>query len=357
MSEEYMICKNCEQEIEKDFEFCPYCGQKTKDELTLKLLFYNTITNYFSFDARFLKSFIPLMFKPGYLAKKFLQGKRLLYLHPAQMYLFISVIFFFLFSFIQREQVQNLNEGMKNVKIPEKAKIDSAALKVLDTIDVSLTELSKKTKIKGVDSLKLKELDSLIIRPKEEGFLNNFNLMGFKIRGKEIDSLIELEVPDSLILKHIGLKKEDGMLKRKFASQMLKFYRNKDAGNILQTFYDTIPIAMFFLLPIFSLIVMVFYFNKGRFTHHLVFSFYYFSFLFTVFSLDLIANFIIDLPGWIDFLIAASTFVYLVLALRRFYEQGRFLSFFKGSLIAFFFLIFVVPLAAGFVITYAFLFY
>ncbi|WP_228853760.1 hypothetical protein [Aegicerativicinus sediminis] len=246
---------------------------------------------------------------------------------------------------------------MKNVKIPEKAKIDSAALKVLDTIDVSLTELSKKTKIKGVDSLKLKELDSLIIRPKEEGFLNNFNLMGFKIRGKEIDSLIELEVPDSLILKHIGLKKEDGMLKRKFASQMLKFYRNKDAGNILQTFYDTIPIAMFFLLPIFSLIVMVFYFNKGRFTHHLVFSFYYFSFLFTVFSLDLIANFIIDLPGWIDFLIAASTFVYLVLALRRFYEQGRFLSFFKGSLIAFFFLIFVVPLAAGFVITYAFLFY
>ena len=102
MSVELKDCKNCEQPFDDAYEYCPHCGQKDKDELTIGLLFYNTISNYFSFDARFFKSFIPLLFKPGYLARKFIEGKRLLYLHPAQMYLFISVVFFFLFNFLVR---------------------------------------------------------------------------------------------------------------------------------------------------------------------------------------------------------------------------------------------------------------
>ena len=92
-------CLNCEEPLEEGFKFCPNCGQKTNEILTVGVLFYNTIANYLSFDARFFKSFFPLMFKPGMLAKCFIQGKRLLYLHPAQMYLFVSVVFFFLLSF------------------------------------------------------------------------------------------------------------------------------------------------------------------------------------------------------------------------------------------------------------------
>jgi len=53
------------------------------------------------------------MAKPGYLSLKFVEGRRILYLHPAQMYLFITVIFFFLFSFINRQQVQDLNREFK----------------------------------------------------------------------------------------------------------------------------------------------------------------------------------------------------------------------------------------------------
>jgi hypothetical protein len=114
MKKETITCPNCEKEYQEGFQFCPHCGQKSNDELTIGILFYNTISNYFSFDARFFKSFIPLLFKPGYLAKRFIEGKRLLYLHPAQMYLFISVVFFFLFSFIQREQEQKLDALLSN---------------------------------------------------------------------------------------------------------------------------------------------------------------------------------------------------------------------------------------------------
>ena len=138
VEDEKTTCQNCELEHEIGFEFCPHCGQKTNDELTLGVLFYNTLANYFSFDARFFKSFIPLMFRPGILAKRFLEGKRLLYLHPAQMYLFISVVFFFLFTFISRTQVESANKMFQK---------KSDAISALDSLPIT----------NPIDSVKIKE--------------------------------------------------------------------------------------------------------------------------------------------------------------------------------------------------------
>ncbi len=50
------VCPNCEHELNNADKYCPSCGQKTNDELTINVLFSNTITNYFSVDARFFKS-------------------------------------------------------------------------------------------------------------------------------------------------------------------------------------------------------------------------------------------------------------------------------------------------------------
>ena len=133
-------CQNCEKPYEEGFEFCPHCGQKTNEDLTIGVLFYNTISNYFSFDARFLKSFIPLMFRPGYLARKFLEGKRLLFLHPAQMYLFVSVIFFFILSlicFLTYAQPPRGGQGGRQGNRPEQREKPDATkiLAMLDTND------------------------------------------------------------------------------------------------------------------------------------------------------------------------------------------------------------------------------
>ena len=155
----------------------------------------------------------------------------------------------------------------------------------------------------------------------------------------------------------MGLKNDDSFIKQRLYKQALKFYKKRQGGSILQAFYDTIPIAMFFLLPIFAFILKIFYFNKGRYAHHLVFSFYYFSFLFTAFSIILGANMIWDIPDWIDWLAALSTFIYLYIALIRFYGQGWFLTFIKANMVSFGFLIFVIPLTAIILGLFAFLFY
>ena len=366
MSDQLETCKNCEQQFNEDFKFCPNCGQQSKDDLTIKLLFYNTISNYFSFDARFFKSFFPLLFKPGYLAKKFIAGKRLLYLHPAQLYLFISVVFFFFFSFIQRSQVQVLDEKLAET-IKKENIVDSITdERVKDSIEA--VQLLKQVVVDSIARAELREslkdnvyihgfseekMDSLV---NAEDFRKN-GIANFDFDSKAIDSLIAANAPDDTLYKKMGMEDDAGVFQRRIYRQALRFYKSRKGGSILQTFYDTIPIAMFFLLPIFAFILKILYRKHGLYAHHLVFSFYYFSFLFTVFSLILGVNFIWDIPDSIDWLIALSSFFYLYLALKRFYQQGWFKTFFKTSVASFLFLLFVAPLTAVILGLFAFLYY
>lgn len=359
-------CKNCEQQFNEGFKFCPHCGQQAKDELTVKVLFYNTISNYFSFDARFFKSFLPLLFKPGYLASKFIEGKRLLYLHPAQMYLFIAIVFFFLFSFIQRSQVQSLNDSLAKTlkkdnsfnKFKDEGILDSLKLvqEIVNEVQDSITRAKLLKSLNDNDFIEeysKEKIDSLFIEEVDD----QKRTVTFDFDEKKVDSLIEVDAPEAQIHRAMGMEQDAGYIKKRMYKQALKFYKSRSGGSILQAFYDAIPIAMFFLLPIFALFLKLFYRKHGLYAHHLVFSFYYFSFLFTVFSIIIGINFIFDIPDWLDWLLAFSTFVYLYLALRRFYNQSRFKTLVKASVTSILFLIFVAPLTAAVLGMFAFLFY
>ncbi|WP_034045431.1 DUF3667 domain-containing protein [Wocania ichthyoenteri] len=358
MEKQYETCKNCEEDFEKDFRFCPHCGQKSKDELTIGVLFYNTITNYFSFDARFFKSFFPLLFKPGYLASRFIEGKRLLYLHPAQLYLFISVMFFFLLTVVVvRDKVEEIDIALK--KTLEKPIIsDSTRVKAEKAIDsIKLDSILRPLKEKGlvgIDKKQVKVLDSLI---KKETSKNKNYGTTFDFNIKKVDSLILINAQNEAVFKAMGMRDDAGSLKRKFYEQSLKFYKQRNGGQIMQAAIDTIPISLFILLPIFALILKLLFYKRGTYSHHLVFSFYYFSFLFTVFSLILIVNYFWDISDWLDFLIVISTYFYLLIAIKRFYKQGWFLSFFKSGLASFVYLMLVIPIAIVIIGLVGFLFY
>jgi hypothetical protein len=352
MSVQLKDCKNCEKPFDEAYEFCPHCGQKDKDELTIGVLFYNTISNYFSFDARFFKSFFPLLFKPGFLAEKFIAGKRLLYLHPAQMYLFVAVVFFFLNSSRINNWSNQFDEGVGMVLDKVKDIEVNTGDKVTDSLN--LIKLNNRIKQDSLDRIEVKqvleenkmytgfsekEIDSIVSS-------ENFRAVDFSFDEiKKLDSLIAKNASDAVIYKEFGLHEETGGLTNRFYRQGIKFYKQRKAGGIFQTFFDTVPIAMFFILPIFALILKLFFRKSGRYSHHLVFSFYYFSFLFTVFSLILGVNRIVEIPDWIDRLIVFSTFIYLFLAIKRFYKQGWFKSFFKANIITLLF--FPVVLIAG----------
>ncbi len=201
----------------------------------------------------------------------------------------------------------------------------------------------------------VQKLDSLIANSTNQDNINKS--LSFDFNRKKIDSLIDLGASDKAIYKEMGMNDDAGFITKKFYSQILKFYKSRDGGSVLQSFYDTIPLALFVLLPIFAFLLKLLFYKKGPFSHHLVFSFYFFSFLFTVFAIILGVNYIWEVPDSLDTLVVLSTFFYLFFAIKHFYGQGWFLSFFKTCVTSFIYTLIVAPIAFVIILGVAFLFY
>lgn len=351
-SEEQTIqqCKNCEETFDASFEYCPYCGQETADNLTIGVLFSNTIDNYISIDARFFRSFGTLMVKPGVVARRFVDGKRLKYLHPAQFYLFISVIFFFIFSFTIRKADNKFSEAIKK-GMEQEINLDSIPLKQ-DSLALAEAKkvLKKSQKTIGLTDEEIREIDSVMASEPEVVSVD----FGFK--REQLDSLIAAGAPLDQKIKAMGMKEDADAFTRRFYTQMLKFYEQR-GGGILQALYDTIPVAMFLLLPLFAVLLKVFYWKPAIFAHHLVFSFYFFTFIFTTFCAILLVNKVWEIPSWLEMLITFSFLIYLMIALRNFYKSSWIGAFFKAGIISFLYMLIIVPMAAIGIVTVAFMLY
>ncbi len=343
-------CRNCEHTFDSSYEYCPYCGQEAIDNLTVGVLFSNTIENYFSIDARFFRSFATLMLKPGVLARRFVDGKRLKYLHPAQFYLFISVIFFFIFSFTIRKADTEVSQAIKN-GFEQENDLNEVLLNA-DTLNINEAKkvLKKNQKLIGLSDEELVELDSIMSSDPQ---LANITF-GFK--RELLDSLITVGAPLNQKFKAMGMKENTDAFSRRFYEQMLKFYE-KQGGGILQVLYDTIPIAMFLLLPLFALFLKIFYWKPATFAHHLVFSFYFFTFIFATFCVILLVNKVWQIPLAMEVFICFSFVIYLMLALRNFYRSSWMAAFFKASTISFLYMLIIVPFAATGIILIAFMLY
>jgi len=350
MVSELKYCQNCGHPLENDYKYCPECGQKAQEDLTIKELFHNTISNYFSVDARFFRSFLPLLLRPAYLPLKFVEGKRMTYLHPTQFYLFISVVFFFLLSFNVREQEEKINKSLKtgidNINNP-----DSVGLKVIEAAkaDSILTGLKEKKIITGTGKVGGIEIDSVVQTALHEAtdttVLKNRQISFKKGKSKLVQKL-----------RDMARDEKTPLWKRKFARQLLKIYDKRGSG-FLQVIYGTVPIAMFVLLPIFALLLQLLFFKTRRYSYHLVFSFYFFSFLFTLFSLLLVAGFFFPVPGWITNLFFFMAYGYLLIAIIRFYRQGILRCFMKSIVLLFVYFLFIIPTSAGILIIVSLLIY
>ncbi|MFZ3274830.1 MAG: DUF3667 domain-containing protein [Lutibacter sp.] len=92
-------CLNCVQPLLKEENFCSCCGQKnTTGRLSFNNFMNSLFSGFFSYDSRFWRTFIPLLIKPGKVAKEYILGKREKYVNPFQLYLQVSILFFLILS-------------------------------------------------------------------------------------------------------------------------------------------------------------------------------------------------------------------------------------------------------------------
>jgi hypothetical protein len=91
-------CPNCSETVSKTFQFCPNCGQETKLDQSVGSLLTHFLNDYFTFDSKIIRSVLPLITKPAYLTIEYLRGRRVQYIAPLRLFIFLSLIFFLLLS-------------------------------------------------------------------------------------------------------------------------------------------------------------------------------------------------------------------------------------------------------------------
>ena len=87
-------CANCGTPLQG--EFCWNCGQRAKEPRRIVIgLVQDVIVETMSIDGKLARTVANLFLRPGRLAQEYISGKRVKYSPPFRLYLFTSVIFFF----------------------------------------------------------------------------------------------------------------------------------------------------------------------------------------------------------------------------------------------------------------------
>jgi len=81
----------------------------------------------------------------------------------------------------------------------------------------------------------------------------------------KLDSLISINASREEKLHAIGYKKGDNSIEKYIFSQILKVYERRGKG-IQEEIYDTIPIALFFILPLFALPLKLLFFKDAKYS-------------------------------------------------------------------------------------------
>ena len=94
-------------------KFCSACGQSTrKHRKSLLGVCQDALGDFLAFDSKVFRSILPLLFKPGFLTAEYLAGKRASYISPVRLYVFVTIVFFWLSeSVFEQFQIQISEEG------------------------------------------------------------------------------------------------------------------------------------------------------------------------------------------------------------------------------------------------------
>jgi Protein of unknown function (DUF3667) len=87
------ICANCAEPL--NGRYCSACGQRHQPHIHSLREFLSEATEVVTHaDSRLWRTLSPLLFRPGFLTRQFLRGRRARYLPPFRLYIVASVIFF-----------------------------------------------------------------------------------------------------------------------------------------------------------------------------------------------------------------------------------------------------------------------
>ncbi len=305
-------CLNCGTELKG--EYCHECGQKDlpKRQTTWELL-SNFVSSFSNYEGKFLLTVKYLLLRPGALALEYNAGHRERYFHPVRMYAFISFVFFLIFFSLPEKP----DEASDNVELDKDDKEELAG----DSV-AQMPQLNKRMAAFGIDTVEVNfdslaraEADTTVTKKKR-------NKGGFTLQESEYKTVEGYDSAQLLLPED----KRDGWVGRKLNYRMIELNQRYSGKDFSKEFWkatvEQFPKILFFLLPVFALLLKLLYVRRNYFySEHLVFSIYFYNFFFFAGSLMLLVG-LIESLDWLSTLIAWGIYVYLLFSMKRMYDQG-----------------------------------
>ncbi len=307
-------CLNCDYPLQPDFNYCPRCSQENSQKLaTFGTLMYEVVSNFLSYDSRFVQTIVPFLFRPGFLTKEFVAGRRIRYTHPLRLYVFVSVIYFSVLSVVMMEETR---------KEAKKTNISLSPAQADSIRKVVKRELSGE-----LSPFQLQKIDSVLV-PGSGNRLINLDVdvkPKKKHRENELEQYFRLinqtgitagQVLDSLRWDHNGwnqFKVKQGM---RLATM--------DKQEFIEYFMGKISLMMFVMLPFVTLFLKLLYMRRKRYyMEHLTFMLHIHAFLFFVLSMGLLWDHYREGNAVVSWATLISL-VYVAFAFRKVYRQNWF---------------------------------
>ncbi|MBD3581377.1 DUF3667 domain-containing protein [Flavobacterium selenitireducens] len=281
-------CLNCRHVVER--RYCPNCGQENTDSRkTFHHLFIHFFEDLTHYENAFWKTIRHLLFKPGRLTAEYLSGKRLSYLAPVRLYIFISFVTFFVISLMpsDNENESHDTKGDKDAKseqellslkfpendtVPPKPTVPGKLTRVngelvfVEDTATATPELSPEQLKLGAISMNVKDND--VEKPRKVKGFGSFSTV------RELDS-IQNTRPEGQKLSWFGYRLEKVLV-------MVRERSNEEdyMNDLGQEVVHNIPKALFLYMPIFAFWLWLFH-GKKRWYYfdHGIFTLHYFSFM------------------------------------------------------------------------------
>ena len=263
-------CPNCAEPLHG--QFCSQCGQNQKNtDRYFAILLNEAFEGIFSWNSKAWLTTVAMFLKPGFLTTEHFANRRARYISPLRLYIITSVAFFLTLSIINFLGLNNStssNNGSVDQKelsqLEDNQSIEAQEIVKKRTVTVNVPHLEDD--VEGSVSSKLK---AKIRKANEVGATN----------------------PKRLIAKII----------------------------------DSMPAVTFFLLPFYALIFKLTFLNSKRYyAEHLVFTVHLNCFLFSFYTLMVIAQISLNpiFAGWLVAIFISLSNVYLAISLKRVYQQN-----------------------------------
>jgi hypothetical protein len=320
-------CLNCGTIVQG--HYCQHCGQ---ENIEPKETFWHMVTHFFyditHFDGSFFVTLKDLLFKPGFLSKEYMKGRRKTYLHPVRMYVFTSAVFFLVFySLFSAKEIDggaSDKQGLTDAILKAKKEALSKAKTKEDTVNVNeafaLLGLNDQPKTKATDTIASKTKDN-------NGQGINFNFEN------SVEDYKSVEEYDS-IQKSLPEQKKDNwfvnMLIRRAIAINVKYDgdQSKIGMKIWDKFMHSFPYLLFVSLPLYALFLKLLYIRRKHFFYadHGVFLIHLYVFTFIALLLYFFIDKMEDITEWrwlgiIQAILLVTGMVYTVRAIKYYYEQ------------------------------------